>query len=262
MPAALPNNLSDQVRIRRSRGGRRQPRPSVAADRSWGSAMVRSRPAPSVCALPTQRTLVAAMQSQSSDPTLRRGRGRARRRRRRGGGRWTGGQRAASRRRAHTAQRRSSAWRAARGRPQQRCGSRGRSSRCGRWWRCRGRAWCRQARCARPTIPRCCRRWMCTPRPTTPCERRWRRRGPRARRALGAARLCAALSSTWAAHSIRARRHRPAWPRLAAQPCATTATFSTTRRGQRRVWCRRRGRRRTKGAAALRRRRRGATPSS
>ena len=75
VPAALPNNLSDQVRIRRSRGGRRQPRPSVAADRSWGSAMVRSRPAPSVCALPTQRTLVAAMQSQSSDPTLRRGRG-------------------------------------------------------------------------------------------------------------------------------------------------------------------------------------------
>jgi hypothetical protein len=52
------------------------PKRSVAAARSWGDAMRSCRPAPGVTFMPTQRTLVAAMQSTVSDVALGRTRQR------------------------------------------------------------------------------------------------------------------------------------------------------------------------------------------
>lgn len=71
IPAAVPVNLNHQSAP--GRANRRvalppsTPKPSVAAARSWGDAIRSCRPAPDVSLMPTQRTLVAALQSTVSD---------------------------------------------------------------------------------------------------------------------------------------------------------------------------------------------------
>ena len=80
IPAAVPVNLNSQPSADR-RANRLQPPPrtpkrSVAAARSWGDAMRSCRPAPEVTFMPTQRALVAALQSTVSDVALGRTRQR------------------------------------------------------------------------------------------------------------------------------------------------------------------------------------------